>query len=39
MNRKEERLRAGRLRLVLYVVLLSVLLASVYHGVLGLGAS
>jgi hypothetical protein len=39
MNRNEERIQAGRLRVLLYVILLSVLIASVYHGLLGLGAS
>jgi hypothetical protein len=34
----EERLGAGRLRVVLYIVLLGVLVASVYHGLLGLSA-
>lgn len=37
-NRSEKTLRVGRLRRVLYVVLLSVLVASVYRGLLGLGA-
>jgi hypothetical protein len=37
-SHSEETLRADRLRMVLYVVLLSVLVASVYHGLLGLGA-
>jgi len=34
----EKTLRVDRWRIVLYAVLLSVLVASVYHGLLGLGA-
>jgi hypothetical protein len=37
-SHSEATLRVGRLRRVLYVVLLSVLVASVYRGLLGLGA-
>ena len=40
MNRySDERIGAGRLRVALYVLLLTVLAASVYQGVLHLGAS
>ena len=32
----DERVQAERIRLVLYVLLLSILIASVWHGLLGL---
>ena len=33
----DEQVQAERVRLVLYVVLLSILIASVWHGLVGLG--
>jgi hypothetical protein len=38
MSNSDERLRAGQLKVALYVVLLMVLVASVYHGVLVLAS-
>lgn len=35
----DERVQAARVRLVLYVLLLSILIASVWHGLLGLTAA
>ncbi len=39
MRLLDQRLRTGRIRIALYVLLLSVLLGSLYQGVIGLGAS
>ncbi len=39
MTARKQRQRAGNLKTLLYILLLAVLVFSVYHGIMGLGAS